>query len=60
MGQEQSAPDVDEKTPPRTLKDRTVGSVADFIKDGRAKKIVVMVGTHLPKHCKSYPAAFTY
>lgn len=44
MGQEQSATQVDETTPPRTLRDRTVGSVADFIKDGRAKKIVVMVG----------------
>ena len=43
MGQEQSSP-VDESIPPQTLKDRSVESVAQYIRDGRAKKIVVMVG----------------
>ena len=43
MGQEQSSP-VDESTPPQTLKDRSVESVAKYIKDEHAKKIVVMVG----------------
>ena len=44
MGQESSSP-VDESIPPQTLKDRTLGSVADFIRDGYAKNIVVMVGS---------------
>ncbi|KAI9720650.1 MAG: hypothetical protein M1812_002830 [Candelaria pacifica] len=43
MGQESSTL-VDESTPPQTLKSRTVESVARLIKDGRAKKIVVMTG----------------
>ncbi len=42
MGQESSTL-VDERTPPQTLKSRTVESVARLIKNGRAKKIVVMV-----------------
>lgn len=44
MGQESSSP-VDESIPPQTLKDRTLGSVAEFIRDGHAKNIVVMVGS---------------
>ncbi|KAI9835332.1 MAG: hypothetical protein M1819_002476 [Sarea resinae] len=43
MGQEASSP-IDESTPSRTLEGRTVDAVAKFIKDGRAKKIVVMAG----------------
>ncbi|KAI9880018.1 MAG: Sir2 histone deacetylase Hst2 [Pleopsidium flavum] len=43
MGQEASTP-VDESTPPLTLKSRTVESVAEYIKDGRAKRIVVLTG----------------
>ncbi|KAA6413567.1 MAG: SIR2 family histone deacetylase [Lasallia pustulata] len=43
MGQDASTP-VDENTPPETLESRTVESVARFIRDGRAKKIVVMTG----------------
>ena len=42
MGQESSTP-VDEHTPPESLEARTVEAVAKFIKDGKAKKIVVMV-----------------
>lgn len=42
MGQDASKL-VDENTPPETLESRTVDSVAKFIKDGRAGKIVVMV-----------------
>ena len=42
MGQEQSFP-VDDSTPSRTLRERSVDAVAQYIKDGRAKKIVVMV-----------------
>ena len=42
MGQDASTP-VNENTPPETLESRTVDSVAKFIKDGRAKKVVVMV-----------------
>ncbi|KAF2747112.1 SIR2-domain-containing protein [Sporormia fimetaria CBS 119925] len=44
MGQEQSAPSVGKNTPPRTLKARTVDGVAQLIKEGRAKKVVVMTG----------------
>lgn len=43
MGQEQSSP-IDDRTPPQTLKERSVDSVAKYIKEGRAKKIVVMTG----------------
>lgn len=42
MGQEQSSP-VDENIPSQTLKDRSIDSVAQHIKDGSAKNIVVMV-----------------
>ena len=42
MGQESSSL-IDEQTPPQTLKARSVEAVAKLIKDGRAKKIVVMV-----------------
>ena len=42
MGQESSAP-VGDHVRPQTLKDRSVESIAKFIKSGRAKKIVVMV-----------------
>lgn len=43
MGQESSTP-IDEHTPPEALEARTVDAVAEFIKEGRAKNIVVMVG----------------
>ncbi|KAL9595439.1 MAG: hypothetical protein Q9179_004980 [Wetmoreana sp. 5 TL-2023] len=43
MGQESSTP-VDESTPPQTLKARSVEAVASYIKEGRAKKIVLMTG----------------
>jgi NAD+-dependent protein deacetylase SIR2 len=43
MGQDQSAPLVDENTPPQSLDSRTVESVAKYIKNGNAKRIVVMV-----------------
>ncbi|KAF2001329.1 NAD-dependent deacetylase sirtuin-2, partial [Amniculicola lignicola CBS 123094] len=44
MGQDQSAPMVDENTPTQTLESRTLESVAKYIQDGRAQNIVVMVG----------------
>lgn len=43
MGQDESRL-VDEKTPPQTLKSRTLEAVAEHIKDGKARRIVVMVG----------------
>ena len=49
MGQEASSL-VDEDTPPQTLKYRSIESVANFIKSGRAKKIVVMVGRCRPRN----------
>ncbi|KAK4184590.1 NAD-dependent protein deacetylase hst2-1, partial [Podospora australis] len=42
MGQEQSM--VDEDTPPLTLSDRTVDAVADLIRSGKARRIVVLTG----------------
>lgn len=41
MGQESSTP-IDESVPPDTLRSRTVESVAEYIRNGTAKKIVVM------------------
>jgi hypothetical protein len=46
MGNEESRV-VDADTPPQTLKARTVEALAQYIKDGRAKQIVVMVNTAL-------------
>ncbi|KAI1496628.1 DHS-like NAD/FAD-binding domain-containing protein [Biscogniauxia marginata] len=43
MGQETSHP-VPPDTPPQTLSDRSLAAVADLIKSGRAKRIVVMTG----------------
>jgi NAD-dependent histone deacetylase SIR2 len=51
MGQEESRI-VDENTPPDTLESRTIEAVAKYIKDERAKKIVVMVSRCL--HIRSY------
>lgn len=42
MGQEASTP-VSENTPPLTLKSRTVESVAEYVKSGKAKRVVVLV-----------------
>jgi len=42
MGQESSAM-VDENVPSQTLKSRDLKGLADYIKSGKAKKIVVMV-----------------
>lgn len=54
MGQDQSAPLVDEFTPPQTLDSRSVEAVAKYIKDGRAKNIVVMVGSHIQIYYNPY------
>ncbi|KAF2422411.1 NAD-dependent deacetylase sirtuin-2 [Tothia fuscella] len=43
MGQEESTP-IDESSPPFTLETRTVEGLAKYIKDGRARRIVVMSG----------------
>ena len=42
MGQELSSP-IDDSIPTQTLEDRSVDSVAKYIKEGHAKKIVIMV-----------------
>lgn len=42
MGQEHSF--VTDDTPPQTLADRTLPAVADIIKSGQARRIVVMTG----------------
>ena len=42
MGQEQSL--ISEDTPPVTLQDRSLDAVADYIKSGKARRIVVMTG----------------
>lgn len=43
MGNEESSP-VDESTPPHILAGRSIEAVAEYIKSGRADKIVVMTG----------------
>ena len=43
MGQDESRV-IDPSAPSRTLKARTLEALAQYIKDGRAQKIVVMVG----------------
>lgn len=43
MGNESSTL-VDDNAPTQTLEDRSLESVAKLIKDGRAKRIVVMTG----------------
>ncbi|KAK3703075.1 Sir2 histone deacetylase Hst2 [Vermiconidia calcicola] len=43
MGQEESSP-INESVPPRSLAGRTVEALAEYIKSGRAEKIVVMTG----------------
>ena len=44
MGQDESRV-VDPNAPPQTLSARTLEALAQYIKDGRAKKIVVMVSS---------------
>jgi NAD+-dependent protein deacetylase SIR2 len=43
MGNEESTP-IDESVPAETLKARTLEALADYIKSGKANKIVVMTG----------------
>ena len=43
MGQESSLPIVDESTPTQTLESRTLESVAKMLKEGKFRRIVVMV-----------------
>lgn len=43
MGQEASSP-IDESVPPSTLETRSMDGIAKYIKDGKAKRIVVMTG----------------
>lgn len=42
MGQESSSP-IDDSIPPKRLKSRNLDAIAEYIKNGHAKKIVVMV-----------------
>ena len=42
MGQDESRV-VDPTAPPQTLEARTLEALAQYVKDGRAQKIVVMV-----------------
>jgi NAD-dependent histone deacetylase SIR2 len=44
MGQDQSVPDVDDFTPPQRLASRNLDGVAQYIKEGKARRIVVMTG----------------
>lgn len=58
MGQEESRL-IDEKTPPETLKSRTLEAVAEYIKDGRARRIVVMVGLSRAPSLRTTLTAYT-
>lgn len=42
MGQQSSI--IDDDTPPNALSERSVAGLAEYIKSGKAKKIVVMTG----------------
>jgi NAD-dependent protein deacetylase SIR2 len=44
MGQENSHEQIDPNTPPRTLSARSLEGVAEYINDGKPKRIVVMTG----------------
>lgn len=44
MGNENSHEQIDPNTPPQTLSARSVEAVAEYIKDGKPKRIVVMTG----------------
>ncbi|CZR58670.1 probable NAD-dependent deacetylase sirtuin-2 [Phialocephala subalpina] len=44
MGQENSHEPIDPSTPPQTLTERSLEGVAEYINDGRPKRIVVMTG----------------
>ena len=44
MGQEISQEQIDPNTPPRTLSSRSLEAVAEYIKDGPPKRIVVLTG----------------
>ncbi|PQE32611.1 hypothetical protein CJF32_00004144 [Rutstroemia sp. NJR-2017a WRK4] len=44
MGQEASHEQIDPNQPPKVLSSRSIDGIAKFIKDGKAKKIVVMTG----------------
>ncbi|KAF1809382.1 NAD-dependent deacetylase sirtuin-2 [Eremomyces bilateralis CBS 781.70] len=44
MGQKESSVTVDGSTPPETLESRTIEGVAKYIRDGKAKRVVIMNG----------------
>lgn len=44
MGQEESRPQINPNDPPHTLPIRSIQGIADFIKNGQAKNIVVLTG----------------
>lgn len=46
MGAEHSSL-IDEDTPPLKLSERSLAAVAEYIKDGRGRQIVVMTGAGL-------------
>lgn len=59
MGQESSTP-VDESTPPQTLNVRSIEGIASYIKEGRAKKIVLMVSLLLDPILMAYSGLIMY
>lgn len=61
MGQESSSPVVDESTPTQTLESRTLESVAKMLKEGKFRRIVVMVSMqHLVELQLLKRASLTY
>ena len=46
MGQEESTM-VDDSVPPVTLSERSLAAVAEYIKSGKVKRIVIMAGAGL-------------
>lgn len=50
---------VDESTPPQTLSERSISAIADYIKSGNVKRIVVMTGAGISTAAGSecYPSS---
>lgn len=52
---------VDDSTPPQTISERTISAIADYIKSGDVKRIVVMTGAGISTAAGSkiiFPASF--
>ena len=58
MGQEHSV--ISDDVPPVTLRERSLAAVADYIKSGKARRIVVMTGAGISTAAGSRFCAFVH